>query len=194
MIDASALDEKPVLTGARIRLVPLAARHAADYHAATLDPEIRRLTGSHRDFTRAEIERWCGGAAARAGRLDLAVEDRESGRFLGDVALMDVDPDNGHATLRILLVAGATDRGLGSEAVRLLLGHAFDRVRLHRVQLEVFAYNHRARRAYERCGFTVEGRMRQALRWDGAWHDVLVMAVLRTEWADGAAREAGATV
>ncbi|MGW1837792.1 GNAT family N-acetyltransferase [Streptomyces sp. NPDC002067] len=183
MIDTSALDEKPALTGDRIRLVPLDVRHAAAYLDATRDPEIRRLTGSHRDFTREEIEAWCAGAAARSGRLDLAVEDRESGRFLGDVALMDVDPHNARATLRILLVDGATDRGLGSEAIRLLLGHAFDRVRLHRVQLEVFAHNHRARRAYERCGFTVEGRMRQALRWDGAWHDVLVMAVLRTEWA-----------
>ncbi|MEU3710885.1 GNAT family N-acetyltransferase [Streptomyces catenulae] len=188
MIDASALDEKPVLTGERIRLVPLGVRHAAAYHAATEDPEIRRLTGSHREFTPAEIGAWCAGAVTRTGRLDLAVEDRESGRFLGDIALLDVDPDNAHATLRIMLVAGATDRGLGSEAVRLLLGHAFDRVQLHRVQLEVWDFNHRARRAYERCGFTLEGRMRQALRWDGAWHDVLVMAALRTEWTDGAGR------
>ncbi|TSB25614.1 GNAT family N-acetyltransferase [Streptomyces benahoarensis] len=186
MIDTSALDEKPVLPGARIRLVPLEPRHAADYHAATLDPEIRRLTGSHHDFTPQEIEAWCAVSATQPGRLDLAIEDRESGRFLGDLSLKDVDPHNAHATLRILLVAGATDRGLGTEAIRLLLDHAFDRVRLHRVRLEVFAFNDRARRAYERCGFTVEGRMRQALRWDGAWHDVLVMAALRTERTDGA--------
>ena len=55
MIDATALSEKPVLTGARIRLAPLSIRHAAAFHAACLDPETRRLTGTHHDFTREEI-------------------------------------------------------------------------------------------------------------------------------------------
>ena len=51
-------------------------------------------------------------------------------------------------------------------------------VGLHRVELDVYAFNERARRAYERCGFVVEGRLRDALRWDGEWHDALVMAVV----------------
>lgn len=180
MIDATALSEKPVLTGDRIRLVPLSARHADAFHAACLRPETRRLTGTHHDFTREEIEEWCAGCADRADRLDLAVEDRESGAFLGELALSRIDRDNAHGVFRIALVPHATDRGIGTEAMRLLLEYAFDRVRLHRVQLEVFDYNPRARRAYEKCGFEVEGRLREALHWDGEWHDVLVMAALRT--------------
>ncbi|WP_148587797.1 GNAT family N-acetyltransferase [Streptomyces sp. WAC01526] len=186
MIDATALAEKPVLTGVRIRLVPLAIRHAAAFHAACQAPETRRLTGTHHDFTLAELEAWCAGSAERADRLDLAIEDRESGDFLGELALSQIDPPNAHGSFRIALVPEATGRGVGSEATRLLLGHAFDRVGLHRVQLEVYDYNPRARRAYEKCGFEVEGRMREALFWDGAWHDVLVMAVLRTGWGAGA--------
>ena len=42
----------------------------------------------------------------------------------------------------------------------------------------MFAFNPRAQRAYERAGFAVEGRRREVLRWDGAWHDDLVMAAL----------------
>ncbi|MFE6738492.1 GNAT family N-acetyltransferase [Streptomyces tubercidicus] len=94
-------------------------------------------------------------------------------------------PALGHGSFRIALVPDATDRGIGSEATRLLLDYAFERVRLHRVQLEVFDYNPRARRAYEKCGFEVEGRMREALYWDGARHDVLVMAALRPGRARG---------
>ncbi|MFG2223294.1 GNAT family N-acetyltransferase [Streptomyces sp. NPDC048644] len=178
MIDATALSEKPVLAGARIRLAPLSIRHATAFHAAALDPETRRLTGCHHEFTLEEVQQWCAGSADRADRLDLAIEDRETGRYLGDLALMAIDPDNAHGTLRILLVPGETGRGLGTEAIRLLLEYAFDRVRLHRVQLEVFTFNERARRTYERCGFEVEGRMRQALFWGGEWHDVWVMGVV----------------
>ncbi|MER0483657.1 GNAT family protein [Streptomyces sp. Edi2] len=185
MIDATALSEKPVLTGDRIRLTPLSMRHAAGFHASAVDPETRRLTGTHHDFTLKEMEAWCAGRAGCTDRLDLAVEDRESGAFLGELALNDIDAPNARGSFRIALVAGATGRGIGSEAIRLLLDYAFDRVGLHRVQLEVYDYNPRARRAYEKCGFEVEGRMREALFWDGAWHDVFVMAALRTRRAEG---------
>ncbi|MEU8685378.1 GNAT family protein [Streptomyces sp. NPDC048611] len=186
MIDTTALAENPVLTGDRVRLVPLSARHAAAFHAACQDPEMRRLTGTHHDFTLAELQAWCAGSADRTERLDLAVEDRETGTFLGELALSQIDPPNAHGVFRIALVQEATGRGIGSEAIRLLLDYAFERVGLHRVQLEVFDYNPRARRAYEKCGFEVEGRMREALHWDGAWHDVLVMAALRPGRAGGA--------
>ncbi|KUL40902.1 GCN5 family acetyltransferase [Streptomyces sp. NRRL F-4489] len=185
MIDARALREKPVLEGGRIRLVPLAARHAGAFHATFQDPETRRLTGTHHDWTRPEIDAWIAECAERPDRLDLAVEDRATGGYLGDLALSRIDPDNAHGAFRIALSPAARGRGLGSEAVRLLLGYAFERVGLHRVQLEVFAFNERARRAYERCGFAVEGRQREALRWDGAWHDVLLMAALRPGGNDG---------
>lgn len=179
MIDATALSEKPVLTGDRIRLTPLSARHAAAFHASAVDPENRRLTGTHHDFTLEELQAWCAGSIDRADRLDLAVEDRESGEFLGELALSGIDAPNAQGSFRIALVPDATGRGIGSEATRLLLDYAFDRVGLHRVQLEVYDYNPRARRAYEKCGFEVEGRMREALFWDGAWHDVFVMAARR---------------
>ncbi|GES28714.1 GNAT family protein [Streptomyces angustmyceticus] len=192
MIDATALSEKPVLTGDRIRLTPLSARHAAAFHASAADPEIRRLTGTHHDFTLEELQAWCAGRAACADRLDLAVEDRESGAFLGELALHDIDAPNACGSFRIALAPDATGRGIGTEAIRLLLDYAFDRVGLHRVQLEVYDYNPRARRAYEKCGFEVEGRMREALFWDGAWHDVLVMAALRPR-RDGGAGRAPAT-
>ncbi|MFH8568254.1 GNAT family N-acetyltransferase [Streptomyces sp. NPDC017993] len=178
MIDACALSEKPVLPGSRIRLAPLSIRHATGFHTTTLDPEIRRLTGTHRHFTLEDIRAWCSGRADQKDRLDLAIEDRETGDYLGDLALMGIDADNAYGMLRIALVPGATDRGIGTEAIRLLLDYAFDRVRLHRVQLEVFTFNERARRAYEKCGFEVEGRMREALAWNGEWHDVLLMAAL----------------
>ncbi|MFK0297083.1 GNAT family N-acetyltransferase [Streptomyces sp. NPDC090442] len=190
MIDDRALAEKPVLEGGRIRLVPLADRHASAFHATFQDPETRRLTGTHHDWTLTEIRDWVAECGTRADRLDLAVEDRESGAYLGDLALSRIDRDNAHGGFRIALVPEATGRGLGPEAIRLLLGYAFDRVGLHRVELEVFAFNERARRGYEKCGFAVEGRLREALRWGGAWHDVLVMAALRPA---GTAPKAGQT-
>lgn len=74
-------------------------------------------------------------------------------------------------------------RGLGSEATRLIVGHAFEQVGPHRVQLEVYADNPRARRVYEKAGFVVEGIRREAALRGGAWVDDVLMAVLDHEWA-----------
>jgi RimJ/RimL family protein N-acetyltransferase len=69
-------------------------------------------------------------------------------------------------------------KGLGTEATRLVLRHAFNDLGLHRVGLRVLAYNHRAIRSYEKCGFVIEGREREAALVDGAWHDDVLMGAL----------------
>ena len=66
----------------------------------------------------------------------------------------------------------------------MVVGYALDTVGLHRVQLEVYAFNPRAQRVYEKCGFRVEGRRREVLLWEGERVDVLDMGILRTDPRD----------
>ncbi len=85
-------------------------------------------------------------------------------------------------------------RGYGTEAVELMLGHAFERLGLHRVGLSVFAFNDRAIRSYEKAGFHEEGRLREAVWRDGRWWDEVQMGVLEREWRERVgAGEVGAT-
>lgn len=73
-------------------------------------------------------------------------------------------------------------KGLGSEAIFLLLQHAFAELQLHRIGIRVLAYNQRAIRAYEKCGFVIEGREREAAFVNGAWHDDVMMGLLDREF------------
>ncbi len=66
--------------------------------------------------------------------------------------------------------------------MRLLLQHGFDTLNLNRVYLRVYANNLRAIRCYEKTGFVLEGRMRQAQYQNGEYLDILLMSVLRSEW------------
>jgi RimJ/RimL family protein N-acetyltransferase len=63
-----------------------------------------------------------------------------------------------------------------------MIAHAFTGLALHRVALTVFEFNSRAIRAYEKCGFVVEGRARQAIFRDGRFWDELHMSILLDEW------------
>jgi RimJ/RimL family protein N-acetyltransferase len=73
-------------------------------------------------------------------------------------------------------------RGYGTDATRVLMGYAFGELNLNRVELEVYDFNKRAFRSYEKVGFVHEGTRRQALFRDGAYHDVYIMALLREDW------------
>jgi RimJ/RimL family protein N-acetyltransferase len=73
------------------------------------------------------------------------------------------------------------NQGYGTESVRLLCQHGFNTLNLNRIFLHVFESNPRAIRAYEKAGFTLEGRERQAEYKDGKFIDVLRMSLLKSE-------------
>ncbi len=174
---------KPTLTGKQVVLRPLTVDDVPAVMATGMDPEVRRLTGTHRRFTSQQVlgavTDWLG----REDRVDMAVIDKASGDYIGEATLNELDTDNLSCNFRIALGSKHTGQGLGTEATRLLLSYAFDTVGVHRVELEVFAFNPRARRVYEKVGFVYEGTRRQALRWRGEWVDALVMAMLVDDWA-----------
>jgi RimJ/RimL family protein N-acetyltransferase len=185
MPEIIALAVKPTLLGEKVLLRPVAAADVAD--ALEPDPEGDRFTGSHPrpgGLSREFKENWYATRADHDDRLDLAVVDRATGRFAGEVVLNELDPDNQSCNFRIYLFYNQNrNRGLGTEATRLILAHAFETVGLHRVDLEVYAFNPRARRVYEKVGFVYEGTRRQSLRWDGEWIDADIMSILAPEWA-----------
>ena len=166
-----------ILRGPRVTLRPLDEADAEVLLRSTQDPEVRRLTGTHRVFTMTDIEAWCRSRAAAPGRYDWAVLDSATGDFLGDCALTDIDADNGVGGFRIALT-GRFGEGLGTEATGLVLDFAFGQLGLYRVELEVFDFNVRAQKSYAKCGFSVEGVKRGALLWRGERHDVIMMAAL----------------
>jgi RimJ/RimL family protein N-acetyltransferase len=61
---------------------------------------------------------------------------------------------------------------------------------MQRVSLNVFEYNPRAIRSYEKCGFKHEGRARQAMNRDGRRWDLIFMGCLREEWEGNVKRVA----
>jgi RimJ/RimL family protein N-acetyltransferase len=189
----TAFSVKPTLTGERTVLRPFDPEGDLPVLRGLLrDPEIARLTGSAYDPAPTEpwddaaeqrIRDWYGSRNDQPDRLDLAVVDRASGACVGEVVLNEWDRPNRSCNLRIALAAAGQGRGLGTEAVRLITGHGFSALGLHRVSLSVFAFNPRARRAYERAGFVAEGVRREVLFSDGVWVDDVVMAVLAPDWA-----------
>jgi RimJ/RimL family protein N-acetyltransferase len=148
------------------------------------DAEVARLT-RYRDgpMRPDEIDRFFTARVLGIDSLTLAVHLRAKDRLIGSCAFSQLDADNGSALFHITI--GEKDlwgRGYGTEATRLMLAHGFTSMGLHRISLAVFAFNERAIRSYEKVGFVVEGRARDAIYRDGRYWDEIDMSMLESEW------------
>lgn len=111
------------------------------------------------------------------------IAQRETGDYIGQIDLRGGSLPNRHADLGMVIPDAANQgRGYGTEALGLLLQFAFCYAGLHRVGLEVYEFNHRAIHLYRKVGFRDEGRLRDYIYRDGAWHDTLLMGMLSSEF------------
>lgn len=77
---------------------------------------------------------------------------------------------------------GRLGKGIGTEAILLLQQFVFERLNLNRLELQVYDYNKRAYRCYQKCGFKEEGRLRAKRYMKGKYVDVILMSILKSEY------------
>lgn len=186
-MDVTLLPDQPVLVGPRVRLEPIGEQHLEDLwpmfddgliSAGDVPAPIRRLA----DFAREQVRAGLARAAGRDDRADWAIVRAADGQAIGEAVLFELDEDHDAMTFRIALVgADVFGQGFGTEATRLVRDFAFDRLGLHRLQLEVAADNEAAQAVYRRVGFVEEGRRREVRLADGRWQDEILMALLETD-------------
>jgi RimJ/RimL family protein N-acetyltransferase len=174
----------PALIGKRVTLRRPREEDFATRLELGNDAEIVRMYGGNRSDLRPMTEEVARQWVGRLLDHDYAWII-EAGTLIGHVRFDRVDLRDKRASLAI----GIDDttqlgKGLGSEAIALVLGYAFNVLKLHRVSVRVVDYNLRAIRAYQKCGFVVEGREREAAFVDGIWHDDVMMAILDREHAE----------
>lgn len=166
-------------------LRPIKPEDAADYYEQNfhpLDPEVARLTGSKPVFSRDEVISFFYKCLECNDRFDFLILD-PLGRIIGETVLNDIDWDLRKANFRITIFhSDMRGKGIGSWAIAKTRDFAFEQLKLHRLELNVFSFNPRAKRAYEKAGFRQEGILRDAV-WDGSvYGDDILMAILEEDF------------
>jgi RimJ/RimL family protein N-acetyltransferase len=124
-------------------------------------------------------------------RYFFTIRTLEGDQLIGFIGLFGIQWNHGSAWVGIGL--GERDywgKGYGTDAMRLILRYAFRELNLYRLNLDVFAYNPRAIRSYEKAGFKIEGREPKSVLRDGQRYDMILMGILREEWEKSVMREA----
>lgn len=115
-----------------------------------------------------------------SNKLEWCVE--YAGRCIGQ-ARLTVSEDDYRARYAVgLFDPSVWGIGLGTEITQLVLQYAFEELQLHRVDLRVLAYNHRAIACYEKCGFVKEGVEREGAYIEDKFETDVMMSILDREY------------
>jgi RimJ/RimL family protein N-acetyltransferase len=161
------------------------------------DPRIAVFQSSlHRPKPAESVAEMIRGWSRTEGAgFGLSVVTKDSGDLVGQCALFGINAKDRCATFAIMLGPEHQNRGLGTDAIEVAIRFGFHELGLHRIGLGVYGFNRRAIAAYRKAGFVDEGRRRQAIYRSGAWHDEVLMGMLRADWearhADRSARTPG---
>ena len=171
--------KKPVLQGARVTLRDASPLDVPARFALGNTPEIQAMFGADpnavRDITTEAAEAWVQSHMDDAHAWVIEAD----GALIGGVRLHTINYSDKRAQIAVGIVdPNALGKGYGTQAMRLLAAHAFDTLGLHRLGCRVLDFNERAVAAYEKVGFTVEGRARESALISGKWHDDLILGLL----------------
>ncbi len=176
------MEWKPIFTGSLLRLSAARPEDGTIIANWTTDDEYLRLvdTDIARPLSVAQVDN--NPASDYEFRLRRLVDDA----LVGFVALFGLEWGNRTAKMAIG-IGDARFRGMGygTEGMRLILNYAFGELNLHRVGLDVIEYNRPAIALYQKMGFQVEGRNREAVYRQGQYYDRIEMGILEREWGEG---------
>ena len=164
------------LVGERVRLRQGTVDDVAELVRIRSTPEVRaRWRG---DDLQAEVT-----DDLLSDELHTLIVEDEAGRTIGAIQWHEeTEPDYRHAGIDIFLDPPSHAQGYGSDAVRTLVRHLFERGH-HRLTIDPAADNDAAIHCYAKVGFQPVGIMRQYERGpDGTWHDGLLMELLADDF------------
>lgn len=173
--------ELPPLEGELVRLRAHEPEDEPHVYRWINDPEVTEHLSARYPYSHAQ-EREFLAIPLTYSNVSLTVVTKAEGRPIGNVSLRGASPETRACGLGIMIgEKDCWDRGYGTDVMRTICRFGFEMMNLHRIELDVFAENTRARRVYEKVGFVVEGTRRQAYYRRGRYTDVVLMGLLEGE-------------
>lgn len=150
------MDRAIVLAGSSVALVQMTSEDQPFFQKwISESEELRSLIDDQSIPTMEDQMRWFA-RVQEPDRCMFSLVTVPDGTLIGNAGFVSINHADHSAQLRITIGnPHARGKGLGTEAVGLLLKYAFTHMNIERVHLEVLPHNTAAVRVYEKHGFVI---------------------------------------
>ena len=138
----------------------------------------------HPDYAIEESREWLASRAdvwEAGAEYNFKITDAQTGRYLGGVALNQIDKGNRAANLGYWVRTSATGRNAATRAARLIARFGFEELKLVRIEIVAAVENRASRRVAEKVGAVREAVMRKALLLHGVAHDAVLTSLVEED-------------
>ena len=172
-----------MLKGKKCVLRPLNLEDTKTLSEIANDIEVRDYLSNVFPYTEIMEENFIKSLSSQKVPTDIVFGIEVGGKLIGGVGIHRINWTSRNGYLGIAIFDKSFwNKGIGTEATMLMIKYAFEYLNLHKILLEVYEYNKRAIRVYEKLGFKREGVLRKNHYLKGKYHDVIVMGILQEEY------------
>jgi RimJ/RimL family protein N-acetyltransferase len=169
------------MTGKKCYLAPIDVNDVEKYTEWLNDLEVAKNLILYSHVISLENEKVFLGKLSKEHTY--SVIDNETNELIGNCGFGSIDHLNQTAEVEIFIGNKKYwNKGFGSEALVLLMDYAFKALNLHNIFLRVYSFNERAKKSYEKIGFKLIGKYREALLRNNERHDIILMDILNKEF------------
>lgn len=147
------------------------------------DDRIWNMLGGTKYFVSEAYEKkWVEETIFKSNDVKLAICLKENNRHIGNVYMTNVDLSNQSCHSHILI--GETDcwgKGYAKEALQLAVNYMFNERNIHRIQAMILQSNTQSLKMHEKCGYKIDGLLRDSVFKGGRWQNQYVMSILSSD-------------
>ena len=149
----------PNLTSDDLLLTQLDESYFPEYCKLIADPISQYWTVTSATFSDEQLMSWLKSRPGQTNRLDWAIVDKATNQLLGEIVLNELEPSAKSMNLRIALLSANLGKGIGTQAVKLVVDFGFHVLNLREIRLDVWSENLRAIRVYQKVGFVSQAKI-----------------------------------
>ncbi len=185
MRSGGKLGDLPTIETDRLILRKMTLGDADAVFAYASDPEVTRyvIWDAHRTIedSRAFLDLTARGYESGADPA-WGIVYKGDHRFVGTCGFASLEPEHARAEIGYVISREYRGRGLASEAVRAMIRFGYERMNLNRIEARCIAENAASARVMQKAGMTYEGTLRQREFIKGAYRDMELYAILKSEY------------
>ncbi|MBU3661536.1 MAG: GNAT family N-acetyltransferase [Flavobacteriales bacterium] len=168
-----------------IELKPLTQENITPFYSWLRDEETIKfsLTSFQKLESNDDINTWYSKLLLNQKDLTLGIFLASNGTLIGYTGICNISTINKNGEYFIFIgEKGLWGKGIGTITTQKVVQFGFEKLNLNRIMLTVSEPNIGGVRAYEKAGFKIEGKLRQACFRDGKFHDKIMMSILKEEF------------